>query len=252
MKKHMVMFSGGKDSTAMLLRLIEEGRPIDEVIMADLGMEFPEMYDHVTQVEEFTGLKITRIHLDKPFQAYLLVHFKGKGKRITEEKIIRDIYVNTEIGYSFPDMGNRWCTGLKKQIIKQYMRRQYAEHDIIEYHGIASNEAARTSKNADGRQIIRPLLEWGMTEKDTLQYCYDHGFDWGGLYRNLKRVSCWCCPLKSMAELEFLYNNYPDKWQTLKAWEESTYRTFKPGTTLVDLERKFSDSTEQGNLFRVA
>jgi 3'-phosphoadenosine 5'-phosphosulfate sulfotransferase (PAPS reductase)/FAD synthetase len=245
MKKHMVMFSGGKDSTAMLLRLVAEDRPVDGVIMADLGMEFPEMYEHVAKVEEYIGIPITRIHLDKPFAAYLLVHFKGKGKRVTEERMIRDIYVNTEIGYSFPDMGNRWCTGLKKQIIKQYMRKQYAEHDIIEYHGIASNEAARTHKNKDGRQIIRPLLEWGMTEKDTLQYCYDCGFDWGGLYHKLRRVSCWCCPLKSLDELEILYREYPEKWATLKAWEASTYRTFRPGATLEQLEQRFM----QGKLF---
>lgn len=246
MKKHMVMFSGGKDSTAMLLRLVEEQRPIDAVIMADLGMEFPEMYDHVNRVEQYTGIPITRIKLDKPFAAYLLTHFKRKGSRITETRIDRNlIAVNTEIGYSFPDMGNRWCTALKKQIIKQYMRRQYSEHEIIEYHGIASNENARSEKNKDGRHIIRPLLDWGMTEKDTLKYCYDKGFDWGGLYRKFRRVSCWCCPLKSLDELEVIYREYPDKWQMLKYWEADTYRTFRPGVTLEDLERRF----EQGKLF---
>lgn len=247
MIKHIVMFSGGKDSTAMLLRLVAEGFPIDEVIMADLGMEFPEMYEHVEKVEKFTGIKITKLKLKKPFEAYLLVHFKGKGKRITETKLLRDIHVNTEIGYSFPDMGNRWCTSLKKQTIKSYMREQYTTSSIVEYHGIASNEAARTEKNKDGRNIIRPLLDWGMTEKDTLKYCYDNGFDWGGLYGKFKRVSCWCCPLKSLDELEAIYKDYPDKWEILKSWEDSTYRTFRPGATLVDLEKRF----EQGRLFEL-
>jgi len=29
--KYVVSFSGGKDSTAMLLRLLEEGRPVDDI-----------------------------------------------------------------------------------------------------------------------------------------------------------------------------------------------------------------------------
>ena len=40
----VVSFSGGKDSTAMLLRMIELKETINEVIFCDTGMEFPEMY----------------------------------------------------------------------------------------------------------------------------------------------------------------------------------------------------------------
>lgn len=44
---HAVSLSGGKDSTAMLLLMIERDMPIDMVLYADTGMEFPEMYDHI-------------------------------------------------------------------------------------------------------------------------------------------------------------------------------------------------------------
>ena len=44
---HAVSLSGGKDSTAMLILMIEKGMPIDAVIMADTGMEFPEIYQHL-------------------------------------------------------------------------------------------------------------------------------------------------------------------------------------------------------------
>ena len=40
---HAVSLSGGKDSSYLLLRMIELGMPIDAVISADTGMEFPEM-----------------------------------------------------------------------------------------------------------------------------------------------------------------------------------------------------------------
>ena len=43
---HTVSLSGGKDNTAMLLLMIEQDMPIDLVLSADTGMEFPEMYEH--------------------------------------------------------------------------------------------------------------------------------------------------------------------------------------------------------------
>lgn len=35
--KHIVKFSGGKDSTAMLLMMLERGLPVDEIIFCDTG-----------------------------------------------------------------------------------------------------------------------------------------------------------------------------------------------------------------------
>ncbi len=37
--KHMVQFSGGKDSTAMLKKMIEQKWDIDEVVFFDTGWE---------------------------------------------------------------------------------------------------------------------------------------------------------------------------------------------------------------------
>lgn len=54
--KHIVSFSGGKDSTAMLLMMIEKGMPIDDIIFCDTGAEFPAMYEHIKQVEKYIKL----------------------------------------------------------------------------------------------------------------------------------------------------------------------------------------------------
>lgn len=62
---HAVSLSGGKDSTCMLILMIERGMPIDIVLSADTGMEFPEMYGHLAKVDEYLyrerGIHITTL-----------------------------------------------------------------------------------------------------------------------------------------------------------------------------------------------
>ena len=41
---HIASCSFGKDSLAMILRLIEENKPLDEVVFYDTGMEFEAIY----------------------------------------------------------------------------------------------------------------------------------------------------------------------------------------------------------------
>lgn len=40
---HLVSFSGGKDSTAMLLGMLERDMKIDCILFCDTGLEFPAM-----------------------------------------------------------------------------------------------------------------------------------------------------------------------------------------------------------------
>ena len=54
---HVVSLSGGKDSTAMLLLMLERGWPIDAVLNADTGMEFPEMYEHLKHCLLYTSAR---------------------------------------------------------------------------------------------------------------------------------------------------------------------------------------------------
>lgn len=58
---HVVSFSGGKDSTAMLLKMIETGMRVDLILFCDTGMEFPAMYDHIEKVEKYINRPIKRV-----------------------------------------------------------------------------------------------------------------------------------------------------------------------------------------------
>ena len=49
---NIVSFSGGKDSTAMLLMMLEKGIDIGRVVCVDTTKEFPEMYRHIEAVQK--------------------------------------------------------------------------------------------------------------------------------------------------------------------------------------------------------
>lgn len=82
--KHIVQLSGGKDSTAMLLMMLECGMPVDEIIFCDTGCEFSELYQHLEAVEAYIGRKITRLKAPHSFEYYMadipkIRHREGKG-----------------------------------------------------------------------------------------------------------------------------------------------------------------------------
>lgn len=220
---HVVCFSGGKDSTAMLLRMLELGMPVDEILFCDTTVEFPQMYEHLKQVEKYIGRPITAISADKSFEHYLLKH----------EKTTRDGQIVK--GYSWAGSRSRWCTYILKQgIIKKHLSELREKYNVVEYIGIAADEPKRI------KDKFYPLVEWGWTEKDCLEHCYSKGFTWGGLYKYFRRVSCWCCPLQPLEELRVLRKTFPDLWRTLKEWDSQTWRKFRADYSVNELEIRFA------------
>lgn len=76
---NVVSFSGGKDSTAMLLMMLERGIQVDRIINVDTTKEFPQMYDHIKKVESYIGQKIETVKID--FDYWFGEHIKTRGKR---------------------------------------------------------------------------------------------------------------------------------------------------------------------------
>lgn len=228
--KHIVQFSGGKDSTAMLLMMLERGMPIDDIIFCDTGMEFPEMYEHITKVEKSISRPITRLKPPYDFLYYFAYHEKTRGKNKGKR------------GYGWPRMWVRWCT----RIFKTELTAKYLHNcgDYTLYIGIAYDEPKR-HKNIKPN-MAHPLFDWGITEKMALRYCYDHGFDWDGLYERFSRVSCWCCPLQRLDALRTLRKYYPNLWRSLIKMDDLVEYSFRPGQSVKDLEQRFAAEAAKG------
>lgn len=245
-KLHVVSFSGGKDSTAMLLRMIEENYPIDIILYCDTGLEFPEMDEHIDKVEKYIGRKITRLKSSKDFMFYAT----EQTRIIKSEKTPGYSPGDIAKGYGYPTVKARWCTKhLKTEVIDRYLKDLKKDYDLVQYIGIASDETHRE------RDLNYPLIKWGMTEKDCLDYCYARGFDWGGLYEIWDRVSCWCCPLQSLGDLRKLKEKRPELWSRLREMDKTIHRkcrdqghgkrlNFKFDTSFTDIERRFEVEDE--------
>lgn len=239
-----VSFSGGKDSTAMLLHMMEIGEHIDEVINVDTGMEYPAMYEHIAKVRRIVeehGIRYTELRAEHSFEWYMF------------EKEVPSKKWGTTYGYGWPGAYMRWCTKhLKTSVIEGYLKQVRAEHgkgNVIQCIGLATDETKRLERNNNQSPGHRhPLVEWGWTEADCIAYCKARGYDWGGLYDIFARVSCWCCPLARLDQLRKLRRHYPELWERLREMDARLHdqsvrhceRRFKSEYDIEELERRFA------------
>lgn len=129
--KYIASVSFGKDSLAMLLRLIEENKPLDEVVFYDTGMEFDAIYnirDKIKELLEEKNIKFTELKPSYNFEYKMF------------EKPVKHRNGTTGKGYSWCGGYCRWGTTDKLKVIEKYVQDNY------EYIGIASDEKKRKEK----------------------------------------------------------------------------------------------------------
>lgn len=231
--KYIASCSWGKDSTAMVLKLIEMSYPLDEVLFYDTGMEFKSIYsvrDSILPILESNGIKYTELKPDNSFLFDMMVRPKKKRK-------------TGQIVY-----GDEWCGKCRWQtFIKQRICNKYTGSDNIVYVGIASDENKRLQHLDSFKRA--PLAEWNMTEKDCLEYCYKNDIHWYedgiDLYSVLDRVSCWCCQNKNLKELKNIYLFLPQYWGMLKGLQSRIDEPMKgTGKSVFELEERFKKEIE--------
>lgn len=239
--KHIACCSCGKDSLAMVLRMIEEHKPLDEVVFYDTGMEFEAIYTIWNNLKKYAKKKNIKTTCLKP-----PITFEYKAFKIT----VKERKGGTHKGYSWCGGRCRWGTTDKIRKLDKYCETE----PTICYIGIAADETKRIAK-ARKKYKKLPLVEWGMTEDDCLKYCREKGWSWEedgiDLYDILDRVSCWCCRNKNKKELRNIFKYLPKYWEKLKDFQSKTdlpmktfYKDKKPYGTVFELEKVFAGETK--------
>lgn len=190
MLEYIVSFSGGKDSTAMLLMMLEKNMPVHSVLWFDTERDFPETTEHIQKVIKDTEVRFQTVR-----------HWAG--------------FDFLQMRYGVPHKSGGWCTAAKRDCCNKYIRLIRKDNpDVVECIGYSSDERHRAERTKKSKKwpVKFPLIEWGISELDALQYCYDHGYDFGGIYEWMpsKRVSCYDCPKQSKADWEAIRLNHPE------------------------------------------
>lgn len=229
--KYIASVSFGKDSLAMLLKLLGDEftppSPLDIVVFYNTGMEFDCIYkirDQVKQILRDHNVEYVELY---PKNTFLYDMFDRKIKYRNKD--------GYHYGYGWCGGPCRWGTKGKLSAIQQF--KSSLNDEVTDYVGIAADESERFEKAKSEGKIL-PLVQWGMTEEDCLKYCRDRGFCWEeqspvtdsgfvDLYDILDRVSCWCCGNKNLKELKNIHKYLPQYWSKLEYLQSKIDRPFK-------------------------
>lgn len=220
-----VAFSGGKDSI-VTLDLVQRALPHNKfkVLFGDTGMEFPDTYKIVEQIQEQckdAGIEFLRAESD-----------------------LKPEYTWRQFGP--PAQTMRWCCSVHKTALQINLLREYTENPHFRgmaFTGIRGDESASRSEYEEvslgekirGQYSCHPIIEWNSAE--LFSYIYERELLINAAYKKgNSRAGCLVCPLatsKNMYFKECFYSQGDNGHRTT-----TTFNNIILETTAKDLSNK--------------
>ena len=209
-----VAFSGGKDSTAVVLKLRELQEDF-ECVYTPTGDELPGVDVHIGTIEKF--VKVHRVGLEGGFH-----------------KLIRDMN-------ALPNWRMRFCTRMLK--IAPFQAFIGRHRPCVIYVGLRADEQGRAGVEYtwDDVEVRFPLREWGWGVNEVLAYNKSQGVEIP------KRTDCARCFFQTLHEWWRLWKHYPEIYADAMRDEAMIGHTYRsPGKdthahALKDLKKEFED-----------
>ena len=196
--KHVLSFGAGVNTVALMILLIRDRAPLDEVIFADTGGEVPETYESV---------ELARNYLAEHEVPFTIVETRPGG---------RDLYATAERRRVIPSVKWRWSTrDFKVRPIYRYYKSLGAY--VNQYIGIAYDEIHRMR---DSRvpfvTNLYPLVDGRLTRKDCVSIIQAEGLPVP------EKSGCFFCPFNSTDRWRWLLNRHPELFDRAIALEENS------------------------------
>ena len=207
---YIATWSGGKDSTYMILELLRKKEPLDEIIFSDTGYEFPQMYEYIEKVEKYINENYPHVKITK-------LNYKSSDtwEKWAEKPFTRGENEGSTRGFPYW-IGMSWCTRELKVIpIDKYLKENVNVDFIVKYIGIAADEPKRVRDSGESY----PLVKWKITEKQIVKRLKKMNFH-NSLYNNFSRTGCYLCPKQGLGALKILHDNYPTLWEHVVELEQ--------------------------------
>ncbi len=196
---HIVALSGGKDSTAMALRLSEVEPREYMYVCTPTGDELPEMFEHWKRLAALLGKPILPITSGHSLSG-LIRHYNA-----------------------LPNWRQRWCTRRLK--IEPYYAWLVKHAPAVSYVGLRADEEDRQGMQfpeiAEAVKVRFPMREWSWGEADVWAYLDRRGVTIPA------RTDCARCYHQTLGEWWRLWHDHPELYADAENQEQATGHTFR-------------------------
>lgn len=210
--KHVIAFSGGVDSTALVL-WAKENLPEFQAVFCDTGWEAVLTYGYIEEINQklLGGMLITLTSKKYP---------DGMVQLVRERK-------------RTPSAKARYCTEeLKVFPMIEFVKS--IDDEVTIYQGIRADESASRSK-MKAREwsdyydcfVERPLFDW--SKKRVFQYLEQNKIEPNQMYKlGSSRVGCFPCVMINHGELKRLLVTMPEIKDRIRLLEAQNGHSFFP------------------------
>jgi len=208
----VVQFSGGKDSTALVLWAREHFGDAFLPLFCDTGWEHPLTLAYVEHINQTVlGGRLVTVRSAKYADMVDLVTRKGR----------------------VPSVKARFCTEELKVLPARDYLRTLADAPVV-YQGVRAAESKprhdagpRVWSDVYDCWVFRPLFHW--TAERVFALHKRHGVEPNPLYKlGASRVGCFPCINVNLGELKRVGETLPEIWERAATLERAATRTFFP------------------------
>lgn len=206
----MINFSGGKDSSCLLLMAQKVNADINLVYMTS-GLELPGTVEFVQKEAEKYNLPL---HIIDPVKHYMGDFFYQVRKH----------------GY-FPSYGYNYCSSrLKLRPAGRYFRNLYGRKHLYKVNGVRKSESSRRQKiykdkpairpdwEISGHFLVEPIHDW--TGRDVRDFLDENNFVVQKQYSAFGVSGCGYCPFYQVEIYQRVLSVYPDFYDKIIELED--------------------------------
>lgn len=242
-KARIISWSGGKDSTATIIRAHELGLRVDLIIIClvwfdkkrgiygDSLKKLDWLFNYAIPLFESWGYPVKIVTSDKDY-----LHYFYKVRQKSEKH-------PENIGKYYGFVMGGACVMQEEKVapIRRYIRENYRLKKIPyeEIVGICADEPERIERMLKRKEQRSLLVEQRITQVGTRRICEENNLLSPTYSTKRKRDGCWFCPNQHIEELAELKTTRPDLWAELKLLSKvknTVARGFKYGKTFDEIE----------------